>query len=70
MRVTNREIAETAITLPPDERSKFMLELREFAEDYEAMDARDWLRKYSTTRPFVGDLKTQYMIDLEEGKKY
>ena len=70
MKVTNREVVETAITLHPEERSKFMMELREFAEDYVSMDAGDWLRKYSISKPFVGDPKTQCMLDLEKVKKH
>jgi hypothetical protein len=30
MKVTFREVAASAITLPPTERQEFMLELREF----------------------------------------
>ena len=69
MRVNFHEIVASAVTLPPRERSEFMLQLREFAADYAEMDAGDWLRKYSITKPMVGDPKTQLMQDLKSAGK-
>lgn len=46
-----------------------MLQLREFACDYVDMEAGDWLRKYSISKPFKGDPKTQAMLDLKASGK-
>ena len=69
MRVNFHEVVASAVVLPPKERQEFMLQLREFAGDYTEMDAGDWLRKYSISKPFVGDPKTQLMQDLKSAGK-
>jgi hypothetical protein len=69
MSVTLKEVYATAIGLSPNERQEFMLQLREFACDYVDMEAGDWLRKYSISKPFKGDPKTQAMLDLKASGK-
>jgi hypothetical protein len=69
MKVTFRDVTESAITLSPEDRSQFMMELREFSDDYVTLDAGDWLRKYSISKAFSGDPKTQCMQDLARAKK-